>query len=50
MYDSVRLGLCLVDDGSSDGTAETVGERYPEVNLIVLTGTYDGTGECTGIR
>ena len=32
--DDVELGVFLVDDGSSDGTAEAVQQQFPRVNVI----------------
>lgn len=36
--DRVALSVYLVDDGSSDGTAQAVRERYPAVNVIMGDG------------
>jgi len=36
--DNCRLEICLVDDGSSDGTADQVRDIYPEVKILTGTG------------
>lgn len=35
----LRLGAVLVDDGSTDGTAEAVRQRFPEVKVIPADGS-----------
>lgn len=40
----VAFETILVDNGSTDGTAEYVGERYPWVRLVMLSGNRGFTG------
>jgi GT2 family glycosyltransferase len=39
-----RLRLLVVDNGSSDGTAEAVRSRYPQVDVLVLPENVGATG------
>ncbi len=51
-FDSLRQQTCpdfeiiLVDNGSTDGTQEFVGQQYPEVRLIELGENRGFTGAC----
>jgi len=40
----VKLDIYLVDDGSSDGTGETVKEKFPQVNILKGDGTLYWNG------
>lgn len=42
--DGCELSICLVDDGSSDGTADAVRARFPEVELIEGSGSLYWAG------
>jgi GT2 family glycosyltransferase len=42
-----EISVFLVDDGSTDGTAEEVSEQYPEINILEGNGSLYWTG---GIR
>jgi GT2 family glycosyltransferase len=41
---NINLTVYLVDDGSTDGTGETVSRKFPEVNLIRGTGNLYWSG------
>lgn len=40
----MRVSVVLVDDGSSDGTAEAVASRYPDTKIIAADGTLYWAG------
>jgi GT2 family glycosyltransferase len=43
-YPADRLQLILCDNGSSDGSVEYVGSRFPKVELVALDGNYGFAG------
>jgi GT2 family glycosyltransferase len=45
-----RPPVIVVDNGSRDGTADTVRRLYPDVDLITLRGNRGAAGRNTGVR
>ncbi len=45
-----RPKIVVVDNASSDGTADAVRRRYPEVEVIPLTENLGGAGRNLGVR
>ena len=45
-----RPPVILVDNDSSDGTADVVGQRYPEVDVVRLERNLGAAGRTVGVR
>jgi len=44
LLEGIKLGIYLVDDGSTDNTSEAIQQTYPQVNLLQGDGTLFWTG------
>ena len=45
-----RPPIVLVDNGSTDGTAEAVRARFPEVRVVALSENLGAVGRNIGVR